>query len=162
MKNNPYRAGLEIASNLPVVDVIADGLMAIDDYNNGDKIGAGIGAASILLPAFLDKPLKWTKKGYDWAKDAYWVTKKYDIINSGLNSLHINDYKKALSNPSFVRQSFEKYPNLNEFDIEVMKDKVPKMDYLVNKYNLSNDLHDGGRTLSNDLNFLSNDNYGLN
>ena len=162
MKKNPYRAGLEIASYVPGVDVVADGLMAIDDYNNGDKIGAGVGAASILLPAFLDKPLKYIKKGYDWAKDAYWVTKKYDIINSGLNSLHINDYKKALSDPSFVRQSFEKYPNLNEFDIEVMKDKVPKMDYLINKYNLSNDLHDGGRTLSSDLNFLSNDNYGLN
>lgn len=162
MKNNPYRSGLEIASYIPGVDVVADGLMAIDDYNNGDKIGAGIGAASILLPAFLDKPLKYIKKGYDWAKDAYWITKKYDITNPDLNSWRINKYKKALSDPSFVRQSFEKYPNLNEFDIEVMKDKVPKMDYLVNKYNLSNDLHDGGRTLSNDLDFFSNDNYGLN
>lgn len=162
MKNNPYRAGLEIASYIPGVDVVADGLMAIDDYNNGDKIGAGVGAASILLPAFLDKPLKYIKKGYDWAKDAYWVTKKYDIINSNLNKRRINNYKKALSNPSFVRQSFEKYPKLDEYDIDIMKDKVPKMDYLVNKYNLSNDVHDDGRSLAWDLELIDNDDYGLN
>ena len=162
MKNNPYRAGLEIASYIPGVDVVADGLMAIDDYNNGDKIGAGVGAASILLPAFLDKPLKYIKKGYDWAKDAYWVTKKYDIINSNLNKRRINNYKKALSNPSFVRQSFEKYPKLDEYDIDIMKDKVPKMDYLVNKYNLSNNVHDDGRSLAWDLELIDNDDYGLN
>jgi hypothetical protein len=96
MKNNPYRAGLEIASNLPGVDVIADGLMAIDDYNNGDKIGAVVGAASILLPAFLDKPLKLLKRSpgkyYDFTKG--WFEQDQLNNRSGRRRWRTNDIKK--------------------------------------------------------------------
>ena len=88
MKNNPYRTGLEIASYIPGVDVVADGLMAIDDYNNGDKIGAGIGAASILLPAFLDKPLKLVKKG--WNK----LMKRHDSVVYDWNKPELSSKKR--------------------------------------------------------------------
>lgn len=96
VKNNPYRAGLEIASYIPGVDVVADGLMAIDDYNNGDKIGAGIGAASILLPAFLDKPLKLLKRSpgkyYDFTKG--WFEQDQLNNRSGRRRWRTNDIKK--------------------------------------------------------------------
>lgn len=114
MKNNPYRTGLEIASYIPGADVVADGLMAIDDYNNGDKIGAGVGVASILLPAFLDKPLKLVKKGwnklmkrhdsvvYDWNKPELSGEKKEFIVGEGFTPKTIDDVYSE--NSKFIQE----------------------------------------------------------